>query len=141
LSIWWLLEGKQHRTYQPSRFWTPEFKFRIYWSGSIEKPHSNILIYFYRLELFITTPKIIVRYMKWRVNLKIYRGNKEFGIKCDGCGSHKVLPGRGMAYEPIAYCNKCGCIVWEPEDINNTIYNIGRKKCLIFIRQKRIYNV
>ena len=114
LSVYWLIEG-QHRTYQVPRWIDPEWKFRVYWSGSIEKPNTHILLFFYRLEFFISTPKLLVKYMKWRQKIQQYRFNKIEGYYCPDCGSHKLLPARGMAWEPIVYCNSCGTIVYEAD--------------------------
>jgi hypothetical protein len=113
-SIHWLT-GEKHRTYQPARWWEPEWKFRIYWSGSIEKPCDHILLFFHRLEFFINTPKIIVTYKKWRRKVEMFKYNKLQGFLCPDCGSHKLLPSRGMAYEPIIFCDGCGMIVWEAD--------------------------
>lgn len=114
LSVHWLIEGK-HRTYQPPRWIGPEWKLRAYWSGSLEKPNDHISVFFHRLELFISTPNSIVKYKNWRRKLNTYKFNRHYDIRCPECNSYKLLPSRGMAYEPIIYCNSCGDIVYEAD--------------------------
>jgi hypothetical protein len=114
--IIWLEKGEEHRTYQPSRWWAPEWKFRIYWSGSIAKPNEHIRLFFHRLELYITTPKFIKAIMKRRRLHQEFKMNLEYDCCCPQCGSYKVTTVRGFAYEPIAYCTKCGYME-EPDDI------------------------
>ena len=114
LSVHWLVSG-QHRTYQIPRWIDPEWKLRVYWSGSIEKPNTHIMVFIHRLEFFISTPKPIIGYKKWRRKLEQYKFNKIQGYLCPVYESYKLLQSRGMAFEPIVYCNSCGSIVYEAD--------------------------
>lgn len=116
LMLWWLEKGEKHRTFNPSRWLKPKFKFDLYWSGSIEKPHEHVRIFFHRLDFFISTPCFIKAHMKKKMEQGIFKMNEEVGNLCPDCSSPKLLVTRGFAYEPIIYCVDCSWME-EPEDI------------------------
>jgi len=112
----WIDKGERHRTFHVCRRWEPDFKVRIYWTGSIEEPNAHIMVFFYRLYLLIRTPKFIKAIMKRRREHQLFKWNLENDCCCPECGSYKVTTVRGYAYEPISYCKKCGYME-GPEDI------------------------